>query len=451
MEFSRRAITNDQVRHGLISALIADSVAVPITLTFAFVHTEPFRTADFLAAVACMVIPAIYVAAVMRARHRRGEITISPVVAFTLIWTGLLAVGFIELASGFPLGLYLPALLLGVVLTSLIGDREVRVVTVALCTGIVAATSWQSGVHGGEFATRLVIYAWVFAAAAWMTSRHISSLHQLIDSRTGLRSLVVAASDTATVAEALATALPLVQTVLPTDHVAVFSHDAAAAPPLSGAMSVTTDAVALFADPALGADPALAATVAAAWPHQEPADLTVPHLPAFQATYADDTVRYVEGRCFVPIGFAGGSKLLLVIDHPLERGETKLLMVETAEQVASTFLALVNRAEHVAGLEQESRTDLLTTLCNRRGLEIALRTEMDRSQRDRRPLALAMVDLDRFKLYNDANGHVAGDALLQSVASLLASSVRSQDLVAGSGARSSAWSCPTPTWAAPMP
>jgi diguanylate cyclase (GGDEF)-like protein len=44
-----------------------------------------------------------------------------------------------------------------------------------------------------------------------------------------------------------------------------------------------------------------------------------------------------------------------------------------------------------------------------------------------------MVDLDRFKQYNDANGHVAGDTVLQAVASLLAASVRSQDLVARYG------------------
>jgi diguanylate cyclase (GGDEF)-like protein len=73
--------------------------------------------------------------------------------------------------------------------------------------------------------------------------------------------------------------------------------------------------------------------------------------------------------------------------------------------------------------------DALTGLANRRRLEIDLDRNVKLSQRTGVPLAVVMMDLDRFKQYNDTAGHLAGDTLLQNVAHNLRARARSTDLV----------------------
>jgi diguanylate cyclase (GGDEF)-like protein len=71
-----------------------------------------------------------------------------------------------------------------------------------------------------------------------------------------------------------------------------------------------------------------------------------------------------------------------------------------------------------------SLTDALTAIHNRRYFEIMLQKEVDRSQRYSRDLAVIMADIDRFKQYNDAFGHPAGDRALQEVAQCITQGAR---------------------------
>jgi diguanylate cyclase (GGDEF)-like protein len=66
--------------------------------------------------------------------------------------------------------------------------------------------------------------------------------------------------------------------------------------------------------------------------------------------------------------------------------------------------------------------DDLTGLYNRRFFESELQREVERSRRFRHDIALVMMDLDRFKDYNDTFGHRAGDEALRSVAACLVAS-----------------------------
>lgn len=84
-------------------------------------------------------------------------------------------------------------------------------------------------------------------------------------------------------------------------------------------------------------------------------------------------------------------------------------------------------------LEELSTMDDLTKLWNRRHLNRKLGEEMKRSNRFKRPLAFIMMDIDRFKEYNDTHGHIPGDAILKELAHLLISNVREIDLVARYG------------------
>jgi diguanylate cyclase (GGDEF)-like protein len=90
-------------------------------------------------------------------------------------------------------------------------------------------------------------------------------------------------------------------------------------------------------------------------------------------------------------------------------------------------LSLLDRVSRLA------RTDPLTGLLNRRELEARFDLERSRSERDKAPLSMLVVDVDRFKQTNDARGHLAGDALLQDVAGMLSKSFRAHDAVARFG------------------
>lgn len=75
-------------------------------------------------------------------------------------------------------------------------------------------------------------------------------------------------------------------------------------------------------------------------------------------------------------------------------------------------------------LTQQSSTDGLTGLANRRSFDELLQSEWQRAGRSGLPLSLLMVDIDHFKNFNDHYGHLAGDECLRRVASVLESGLR---------------------------
>ena len=95
-----------------------------------------------------------------------------------------------------------------------------------------------------------------------------------------------------------------------------------------------------------------------------------------------------------------------------------------AEQLA---LAVANMKLREA-LRSQSIRDPLTGWFNRRYMEETMEREISRAARNRRPLAVIMLDVDNFKQFNDAFGHEAGDVALQTLCETLKSHVRSEDV-----------------------
>lgn len=93
-----------------------------------------------------------------------------------------------------------------------------------------------------------------------------------------------------------------------------------------------------------------------------------------------------------------------------------VLMVLLVENGALYFnlIQMANELRCLSGL------DALTGIANRRTFDARLEAEWRRALRNRSPLSLLMVDIDYFKAYNDAYGHVQGDVCLRAVAEVLA-------------------------------
>ncbi|GAC1440065.1 MAG: hypothetical protein NVSMB55_03440 [Mycobacteriales bacterium] len=95
-------------------------------------------------------------------------------------------------------------------------------------------------------------------------------------------------------------------------------------------------------------------------------------------------------------------------------------------------VAIDNVLLHVEA-QRLSITDGLTGLWNYRYFTMTIGKEIERSARFNRPLALLMLDLDRFKSVNDTYGHQRGDAVLVEIAARVKSQVRDVDTVARYG------------------
>lgn len=101
--------------------------------------------------------------------------------------------------------------------------------------------------------------------------------------------------------------------------------------------------------------------------------------------------------------------------------------------VVETLRDLTDEKQAQIALEQLATRDGLTGLANRRCFDQTLQAEWQRASRQQQPISLLMVDVDNFKQYNDAYGHLGGDECLQRIAGAVASEMRANDLVARYG------------------
>jgi two-component system cell cycle response regulator len=81
------------------------------------------------------------------------------------------------------------------------------------------------------------------------------------------------------------------------------------------------------------------------------------------------------------------------------------------------------------GIRQMACTDSLTGVLNRRAFMERIEDEIERSYRERAPLALILSDIDYFKNVNDKSGHLVGDLVLQRFAEQLAGATRQYDFL----------------------
>jgi diguanylate cyclase (GGDEF)-like protein len=139
-----------------------------------------------------------------------------------------------------------------------------------------------------------------------------------------------------------------------------------------------------------------------------------------QATLAAVTVALVA-----PILLVGAP------DYPSGEWRRAIVFLTVTPVIGLATLRLRMRSEDArAAVEHQARTDPLTGLPNRRGLTETLAREVARAGRTGSPLALALLDLDHFKRFNDERGHATGDELLAAAATSWSRVLRETDLLA---------------------
>lgn len=136
-----------------------------------------------------------------------------------------------------------------------------------------------------------------------------------------------------------------------------------------------------------------------------------------------DVVRLIEWITGIPdpVGRPASSQTIL------QAAETALISAVHAANL------IAEQQHRIAQLESLAETDELTGLNNRRGFERELRRVQSAMLRYDEDGLMLYIDLDEFKEVNDTHGHAAGDAVLNRVAGVLASSVRETDSVARLG------------------
>jgi diguanylate cyclase (GGDEF)-like protein len=121
-----------------------------------------------------------------------------------------------------------------------------------------------------------------------------------------------------------------------------------------------------------------------------------------------------------------GALVLYHHDHGVYTADHRRLMSQIAEQAAP----VIANAVVFERAQEQSLTDVLTGLPNRRYMERHFSQEIARVHRHRGTLSVLLLDMDRFKEINDEFGHQAGDRALREVAQVLRAALREYDVCA---------------------
>lgn len=147
-------------------------------------------------------------------------------------------------------------------------------------------------------------------------------------------------------------------------------------------------------------------------------------------------IREAVGRgCRTPIVFLTAETAERVDIEAMNAGALDYLVKGeiTPRMIERSLRYALKLGETLEALRRLATRDQLTGMLNRREFDRIMDEERDRALRFGHPLALIMVDIDRFKSINDTYGHPTGDVVLREVARRLQTQVRSVDRVARLG------------------
>jgi diguanylate cyclase (GGDEF)-like protein len=133
---------------------------------------------------------------------------------------------------------------------------------------------------------------------------------------------------------------------------------------------------------------------------------------------------------FQPVTRDGRTTAVLAAGFHEARPRLPAQALYMIELLAAEIGAAIDRADLVALLASQARTDPLTGAANRRSWDEEIDRELERAHRTDDPLTVALIDMDHFKAYNDTHGHDAGDVLLRDLVTAIRAELRTGDVIA---------------------
>ena len=158
----------------------------------------------------------------------------------------------------------------------------------------------------------------------------------------------------------------------------------------------------------------------------------------------NNNVDYFVGRLALVaiIGLCVGAGIFCVLSSSSGSGhfwECFIVAFLTAVAFFSVYSSFLFRSLYLSSrkalqkLTEQSLTDRLTELYNRRYLEPFLESEIDAAKKENRQISVMMVDMDHFKEINDTYGHIVGDHILAIFARVVLKCLRKTDIIARYG------------------
>jgi len=140
----------------------------------------------------------------------------------------------------------------------------------------------------------------------------------------------------------------------------------------------------------------------------------------------------VRSEMVVPLLSSGRAIGVLLVSHPSPGvfGQRDLTLLQA---VAAQIAAAIDVADLHERLKRAANTDALTGIHNYGYFYARLDEEVARAERHGHPLAVAYFDIDELKKVNDTYGHLAGDAVLRTLGSVIGHRVRTEDVPARYG------------------
>jgi diguanylate cyclase (GGDEF)-like protein len=136
---------------------------------------------------------------------------------------------------------------------------------------------------------------------------------------------------------------------------------------------------------------------------------------------------------------------VLVVGWRSARRRVRRSVAEALALLAAEAAVAMERADRFSSVASLAASDPLTGLPNRRRWDEEAARMVARAERTGEPLTIAIMDLDRFKAYNDTHGHQAGDRLLKEAAAAWREQLRAGDLLARWGGEEFAVALPGAT------
>jgi diguanylate cyclase (GGDEF)-like protein len=161
------------------------------------------------------------------------------------------------------------------------------------------------------------------------------------------------------------------------------------------------------------------------------------HNPLVDSVLSARPQAFIEGSgrsiAYIPLMLKGKPIGVCVADNLLSQQGITTDKLEAMSTVAGQVALAVSNARLFGEIEEQAITDGLTKLYVVRYFSQRLQEEVDRAERYSCPLALVMLDVDKFKNFNDTYGHPMGDKVLEYIGQTIRANIRKVDLAARYG------------------